>query len=234
MPKQNFEKIKTITRPLNLIAVASAITYLFSPFNYEFLTIVNLSLPIIGIAIAVSYKGVVHIFSDKNSSNPSVNIALLLPLCALMIRTLKDYDIFDYKLVWFPVLLFAVLLTFLLLKFSNSELEMKSKWEKLLTHSYFTVAIALFLFFATLQINCTFDNSKGTIYESKVISRRISKSSKGSTSYIIKLDKWANQEEVDEVHVSKKRYMKLSKNDKVRIKLRDGLLGIPWYYITSK
>ncbi len=84
---------------------------------------------------------------------------------------------------------------------------------------------------AVVSINCAFDSSKPKVYESQIIDKRMHKGSKGRKTYYVKVLPWGHHYDVEEIKVSQSEYDHYTVNETVKIDYKEGLLGIPWYYL---
>ena len=225
------EEIQKITKPLNWIALVLALVLWFYPKYYELLTILNIAIPIIALGIIIKSKGLVHILSDDDSPNPTLNTALSMPPLVLLIRAIIDYDIFSYLNIWLPIIILTSGIMYLLIKYSEDEFKGENKTEKYIIYPFYSIAIGVFMFALVIQLNCTFDTRDYQTFETTVVSKKISKSGKGSRTYKINVADWCGKGKKTEVRVSRNHYSKLNENDKIEIILRQGLFDIPWYYI---
>ena len=225
------KELKKITKPLNWVATAFALLLWFYPKFYELLVIVNIAIPIIAFVIILKSKGLIHILPDENSNYPTLNSAISLPPAALLIRTLFDYDIFNYQNIWLPLIFISAVLIYLLFNYSTDEFKVESMTEKLIVYPFVSLVTGIFIFAILIQINCTFDNKEYETFETAIVSKKISKSGKGAKTYKINVADWNGKGRKTEVKITKSQYSKLNANDKIEMILRPGLFNIPWYHI---
>ena len=64
-----------------------------------------------------------------------------------------------------------------------------------------------------------------------MIDKRISRSSKGRRTYYVKVKPWGHHYDAESITVSSEEYEQYQINDKVEVEYKEGLLGIPWYYL---
>ena len=63
-----------------------------------------------------------------------------------------------------------------------------------------------------------------------MVDKRISKGRR-HTSYYIKVMPWGHHYDTEEITVDYQKYNRVAVGETVEIDLKNGLFGIPWYYI---
>lgn len=223
-------KARKTAKVINWAAgITSAWIFLYpTPYQYSILT--ALIIPIIALFTVKFSDGLIRVDEKKGSAYPSVIYAFIYPSFGIMLRAILDYDIFDYSNVWLATVIITIIFLFLLL-IKQQEITFKKKLD------YATVAsLALFVFaysFGTvIHINCYYDNSEPEVFTAKVLEKRVS--SGKSTSYYLELSTWGQQNEVDEVSISKGLYNRVEVGDDMNIYFRNGKLEIPWFIVTDE
>jgi len=89
--------------------------------------------------------------------------------------------------------------------------------------------IALYSYAGTYGVNCVYDNSEAKTYHARVIDKSIS-GSKRKTHYL-KVEPWGNHYDAENISVPRSQYQLTNIGDTVSIDYKQGLLGIPWYYV---
>lgn len=229
---KKIKELKKITVPLNWLAAASSIMLIFRFLNYEFITIINVLIPIIGFVVVIKSKGLVHLMPEEDDTSfPTLNSTLSLPACALAISVIKDYYIFEYINIWIITILCTGIIIYLLKKYTYDEFIIETNLEKIFTYSFVSAFVAFNIFFSLLQINCIFDYKEGVIFETEVVYKETKEDSEDNLTYYIVVDDWVNKTDMNEFKVSWKRYNELNISKRVNVIVKDGLLGIPWYYL---
>jgi predicted membrane channel-forming protein YqfA (hemolysin III family) len=196
---------------------------LFAHKNSELKAIILLIYPFIGCMVILSSKGLIKLVARASSAYRSVFIGLVIPCMVLMFTSLSEFNLLHHQPFWLPFLGISLLLGLILYL-------IQSKKEKLKTRLLSAVCIALvYGAGSTLQLNCTFDHSAGEEYSATVMGRKISKG-KNDTYYLV-LSPWGPEKTETEVAVSRIRYEYSLEKSVLKIRLKKGLLDIPWFYI---
>ena len=222
------ESTRKKTKILNTISLIIGLGTLFFPHFYKVQIITCAILPILGLILLKSSKGLIKLDDTPNSAHPNLLGTLFTPSAALMIRAIMDFNVFNYEKFWKPALLLFASLTFLL--FFKSEV--KYNFKKVVSY----LAILGMLMFGSMYAygflittNVIFDNSNPNTYKAKVIDKHIS--SGKSTTYYLKLDSWGPQTEIEDVSVSKQIYKTKEIGDSAIVYFNNGLFEIPYYLI---
>jgi hypothetical protein len=97
------------------------------------------------------------------------------------------------------------------------------------TKAIIAIICMLYAFGAVICLNGILDSSAPTTYKARVIDKG------GSTgrhmSYYLKLAPWGPRETDQEVGVRKSVYDKYKAGDDAVVVVRNGKLGIPWYFV---
>jgi hypothetical protein len=90
--------------------------------------------------------------------------------------------------------------------------------------------------FASVRvINCEFDNSAGRLYKPVVLQKEISQSySEHGTkqTHYLSLSAWGPLNEPRKIEVNEEFYSKIHTGDTIPIKVKPGLLHIPWFVVS--
>lgn len=225
----NLNNLKEISKITNIVSIGSAILFFVYPKFYLEQFILCSIIPIAIIFIFKKYNGLIRIEEIKNDAYPSVFFGLFLSMIVLFIRGLLDVNIFDYKNFWYNL---AVLSLVLLVAFylvihnvpTNASKKLILLVAAILTTLYTTGLITI--------SNYLFDHSKPTIYYSKIIDKHIS--SGKHVSYYLKPEKWATQNESEDVSVSKEQYQNTQVGDSIEIYFYKGMLNIPYFEVEKR
>lgn len=97
---------------------------------------------------------------------------------------------------------------------------------------YLTVVgnIVLYSYAATYGINCVYDNSEPKVYQAKVIDKSISRGRR-HTTYYLRVEPWGHHRDAENISVAPSQYSETTIGQTVSIDYKEGLLGIPWYYV---
>jgi hypothetical protein len=89
--------------------------------------------------------------------------------------------------------------------------------------------LAIHTYGTIISTNVILDKSAETTYKAKVIGKHISTGK--TTHYYLELERWGSQEDNKDIVVAKSTYDNTTEGNSVNIYLRNGLYGIPYYYL---
>jgi hypothetical protein len=217
---------------LEWLSLAFCLWFWFYPYPYKVAFAIVLSLPIVGLLLnGLSRPNLASLVSISNKDGETkYNLAdfIEFPGLVILIRVLMDFEFESfYSIVKVGSISFVILL--LLLVSTHKLVEGSNKNKAII---YFSVIgnIAIYSYAATYGINCVFDNSVPKVYQSKVINKSISRS-KHTTTYNLEVEAWGNHFDLEEISVARSQYETVEIGQTVSIDYKEGLLGIPWYYV---
>ncbi|WP_375563136.1 hypothetical protein ACE193_11575 [Bernardetia sp. OM2101] len=184
---------------------------------------VGIIVVLIGILIPKLSAGFITNLDTKEDKRPNTMMGFLFLCLIIGLRAMLDVNIFDYSPIWTPCLLLTTGLTLFVSIGKDFKIKKVS--------SYFYAFFFWCLFFgysfgAIVLLNANYDTSKSKEYKAKITGKRIGTAD--VTTYHVKLDKWHETSEVDEIQVSEDMYYEVEKNDSIKIYLQEGKFGIPW------
>jgi len=118
-------KAKKTTKIINTISWIVALSTWFYPHFYQIQIILCAILPIIGLFIYKTSKGLIRLDEKPNSPYPNIHSTLIIPSLTLLIRALVDFTIFDYSNLWSLILTIIAVFGVLILKDSNVQYDFK-------------------------------------------------------------------------------------------------------------
>ena len=228
--KHKLDLIRQATKILNGLGLALLIWVLFIHQPYEVAILTTIFFAFGCILLIFFNKGFITLKYEDVRKRPSLYMALFLSSIGLILRSLLDYNIFNYANIWIPCFSLTILLLLIIYVRDNElrNLTFKTSGDLL--------SVVLFIFgysYATiLFINCNYDKSEPVINNVKVVKMSIDKGK--HTSYDIELTPWNGKTENEEVSISKRFYNVLKINDTVQIENYKGLLNIEWFEVKSK
>lgn len=222
------ENTRKKTKTLNTVSLIIGLGTLFFPHFYKVQIIACAVLPILGLILLKSSKGLIKLDDTPNSAHPNLLGTLFTPSAALMIRALMDFNVFNYDNFWKPALLLFAILTFLLFFKSGVKYDFKKAVSYLAVLGILMFG-SMYAYGFLVTTNVIFDNSYPVNYQANVIDKHIS--SGKSTTYYLKLDPWGPQTEIEDVSVSKQIYKTTEIGDSVMVYFNNGLYEIPYYLI---
>jgi len=221
---------RKITKLVNLLGIISFSWTLFYPKPYDYAVLSALVVPIFAVLVIKFSSGLIRIDKPNGSAYPSVIYALIFPSMGLMVRSVFDYDIFDYSNVWLKSIAIMISLLFILL-IKQKEITFNKK-QDFLTIASVAMFLGLYGFGTVIYLNCCLDKSEPEHFTAKILDKRISTGK--HTSYYLELTSWGERKEIDEVSVSKGLYHRVEVDNEINIYFRNGKLEIPWFIVTDK
>jgi hypothetical protein len=221
-------RAKKTTKIINTISWIVAISTWVYPHFYKIQILLCGILPIIGLIIYKTSNGLIRLDEKPNSVHPNLLSALLLPSCALMIRALMDFTIFDFSNLWIPVIVIILVFGLSVLKGLKVEYNLK-KGVTYLAILGMLMYGGMYAYGLLITTNVAFDESQPTVYKAKVLDKHTS--SGKTTTYYLKLSEWGPQKEIDDVSVAKNIYKSKEIGDTAVVYFNNGLYKIPYYMV---
>jgi len=218
-------KARSVCHALVAITIVVSLWLWIDPIGYPLPVLLMLAIPWVAVWVTAHYKGIVVINEKKRDPRPGVGLAFMWSCLLLAPQALFRMHLLEWKRPLLLGLLVAVLLTFAVWQ-ADVALR-RQPWAALIM---LLVAIA-YGYGATMETNAIFDRSRTMWYQPVIVSKHISRGSKGGSSYYFRLEPWGPQESEDNVRVSQSFYDAKQPGDFVCIGLRDGALNMPWYFV---
>ena len=222
---------------LEWVAIGISLWFLFYPMPYIFLFSTLLAIPIIGLLLngisKPSIASLVEITKDKDGDNKyDVADFIDFPAWVLLIRVLLDFEFESfYSLIIPGAISFASVL--ILLFFTHKRINNTSR-SKTWIYLSLVFNICLYSYAGTYGANCVYDNSTPKVYETTLLNKHAYRSSKGGTRYYFTVAPWGHHYDKEDIKVSFTQYYETDIDETVKIDYKEGLLGIPWYYVEKK
>ena len=221
---------------LEKIALVLGIWFLVYPRPYEILLGILLVLPIAGILLNGRKKPsictLIEISKKDKKNKYDVADFIDFPALIIMIRVLLDYQFDSIKSMILPGTLAAIIILSIL--FLTHKKILKSKKNKWWIYTSIIFNVTLYSFAGTYAANCTYDYSKPSVYESKVLNKKTKRGRKGRRRYLVTVAPWGHHFDKESISITKSQYDELAIGETIKIDLKPGLFGIPWYYIERK
>ncbi len=221
-----FKRAKSITSWFDFGSIGLflyAVTYA-KPYT-ETMIVVAL-LPLAALVVLWRFNGLVKINRRENSVYPSMAVAFIMA-AVIGYRFFIDYDLAEYEPLLLGSIAPAIGIVFLAFYLSK-ELELKKVmgWVSIFLMSLFVYP---WCYGTAGFINCRFDDSKPTVYNVKVLEKRIVEGN--SKEYKLQLDAWGPRKEPEEVAVSQTDYENIALGETVAVDVFDGSLGVKWFEV---
>ncbi len=217
---------------LEYVSMGLCLWFLFYPRPYDYLLVALLLLPFVGMFLnGLNKPSIASLVQIDHSSKDEYDVAdfIDLPAWVIVVRTLLDYETDSYVAVLTAgTIAFVGICVFLLLTHRQISDSNKDKW-----WIYGSIVFSFFIYSysAVIAVNCSFDYSEPKEYKTEVIDKHISRSRKGGRHYYVKVKPWGHHYDAENISVSSEEYEDYQIKDKVEVEYKEGLLGIPWYYL---
>ncbi|NNV56064.1 hypothetical protein [Limnovirga soli] len=217
---------------LEWLSIGLCVWFWFYPHPYKVAFTIVLLLPILGLILnglsRPSLASLVSISTQSGEEKYDLADFLEFPGLVILIRVLIDYEfesffsIIKVGTVGFIIILLLLGATHKLVDKTN-----KNRWL-----IYLTVVgnITIYSYAATYGVNCVYDNSQPKVYQAKVIDKSISRGRR-HTTYYLKVEAWGSHHDAENISVASSQYSDTEIGETVSIDYKEGLLGIPWYFI---
>ncbi|WP_183822356.1 hypothetical protein [Algibacter amylolyticus] len=224
----NLLKAKKTTNIINVISWIVALSTWFYPKYYQIQIILCGMLPIIGLIIFKTSKGLIRLDEKPNSPYPNIHSTLIIPSLTLLIRALTDFQILDYSGLWVPVSTLVLVIGYIFMNDAYVHYNFKKGSTYLTLLGVFMLGSS-YAYGLIITTNGAFEEADPMVYDVGILSKRISKGK--TTSYYLELEKWGPQNEIDEVSVSKNIYNSKKVGDKAVVYFNTGLYKIPYFFV---
>jgi hypothetical protein len=182
--------------------------------------------PFIGILIMQFNRGLVTLFAKKNSPYSYVLFGMLVPVVLLIILSTINYKVLNYNNFWLPFISISALM-FIALYYG-----IKASKAAFQNQVIFAALIALcYGYGSIIQVNWVFDKSITQLFVTSVADKYITHGR--SNSYHLLIVDWANHNRRKNVTVVSSFYKSAEVGSNVDVHLRQGLLNIPYYFISK-
>ena len=221
-------KIKTakgIAIAYNVIGVALCFILIPVRDNYPMIVLMLLY-PLLGIPVMKFSYGLTRFVSEsKRSKYFFIVLGFVMPVFMMLIKSLGEYDLFTYDHIWLPTVIFSSIVSVPLIAAGIN----KSIGGVRAQVIFMIVASIGYGFGATVQTNCVFDKSEAKTFTTKIVGQFIHRGK--STSYYVRLAPWKPEQSEVKVEVSRSFYYSHYESEIVKVDMKEGALGIPWFYL---
>ena len=210
-----------------VIAIIVSGYYLFFPKPYKVAFILVMSIPIIGLFInrLKGRQSILTLFRVNNDY--SLTIFFKFPAIAILIRVILEFELENsFNLISPSITAFCLVMMVIAV---THKIEVPSDINYLSIYLPLVFFVAVYSTAVTFGINCAFDTSNPSIYNSKITDKRIY-SNKGK-SYNIVLESWKDGIEDKKISISSEEYNSIEIGEKANVIVYEGFLNIPWFYV---
>ncbi|HAS41802.1 MAG TPA: hypothetical protein DCS93_15085 [Microscillaceae bacterium] len=230
--EENYERNRKYFNLFSYASLGIAIWYFIYPFPYAFLTAMVIGLPIIGLIIIYTTKGMARLYTGKSSAYFNMGVHLGMLISAMLVRALLDTNILSYQKVWGPAIVSSILLAPLVYFITRKEFEVEKFSKRFISFSFVVIVIFAYVFFTIVHANEQFDTNDYKVFYTQVTDKKIT-NGKYETCYLIVNDRLPNTN-VNEVKIWEELYENIEVGDSVTIYLKPGVFKIPWIRYVAK
>jgi hypothetical protein len=201
---------------------------------YTLLFTVLLVLPVVGLVLngrtgRPSIASLVRISYKYGWERYDVADFIDFPALAILCRVWMDFEFEGFYSLLIPGTVAVVLM--LVLLFATHRPTRQSLTRRLWIYGSLAFNILLYSYSAAYGMNCVYDYSQPRVYEARVISKHVETSGKGFDRYCVRIAPWGHHHDPETLTVSMFQYDGIREGQTVKMDLKQGLFGIPWYYL---
>ncbi len=220
---ESLKRMRRAARAVNALGVVLGLLGLFRPRPYGLVTALLAAYPFAALAAVPLSRGLIRFDVRQKDIRPSILTAVLMPIVALMLRALLDFNVLSWDRFWTP---FAFLTVLLMAAFLAAHKGIRLNPGAVAAALFF---FALYGFGSALTLNALKTEDPPEVYSARVLDKRVS--SGKTTSYFLKLSPWGPRNGEKDVRVARRVYEKYGPGDEVRVYVLEGLLGIRWFEV---
>jgi hypothetical protein len=192
-----------------------------SPEPYRFGILAIIALPWICLLVVWKSHGLFHLRSRSKDPQSRSSLAMFfsVPTIVLIVRAFH-YNILDHA----PVIKLAVVTAVLLL------LAARLADRTATLHTLVLVAV-FYGYGVSAEANALFDNSATLTFRVTVRDKRMIPGK--SRSYRLYLNPWGPLQDLNSIDVSHQMFDRIQSGDTIKIALKQGALGAPWFFVAQ-
>ena len=192
-----------------------------SPEPYRVGILAVIALPWICLLVVWKSHGLFHLRSRSKDplSRSSLAIFFSIPTVVLIVRAFH-YIFLDHA----PVIKLAVVIAVLLLLAAR----MADRTAKVIV---LIILAAFYGYGVSAEANALFDNSTALTYRVSVRDKRMIPGK--SRSYRLYFNPWGPLPDLNSIDVSQQMFNRIQSGDTIKIALKQGALGAPWYFVAQ-
>jgi hypothetical protein len=231
--KKTLAKVSTLTLIYNVVSFPLVLILILDAGKTALMLL--LVYPFIGILLMISGRGLIKFQSNRQRSICSfIMLGIFVPGFALLIKSVAKDQVLDTTHLWAPALGISLLL-FTLIYVTGINKSMGMLRAQVIT---MILTALVYSFGSALQANWIFDPSDPAVYDVTILGSRVTEQSSRladgkDESYYLTISPWGPRREAEEVAVSWNLYRLSQKGDTLQVHLGEGLLHIPWFFITN-
>ena len=221
---------------LEYLTIFWAIWFFIFPHPYKILFGVLIAIPVVGLLLngingKPSIASLGKYEKDKHG-NDEYDVADFIDVAAwiILVRVLIDFEFESF----FSIIIIgtiASVLVIIILLLTHKMIE-RSQKDRLWIYFSIIGSIMVYCYAGAYGVNCVFDNSIAKVYQTPVLDKHIYHGK--HTSYHLIIAPWGHHYDKEDITVSQEQYEKTNPGQLVKVDVKDGLLGIPWYYVEEQ
>jgi hypothetical protein len=208
-----------------------ALSLAFTDFilKSDWLKVLLIFYPLIGIILLIWGKGSIKLVYGKNSAYPSIIVGIYASTILIFIVLITYYDFISYGDLCVPVLIIALIIGSVLWRFGYDKSRNAAKGQ-------IFVLILIAVFYScplTMLINSKLDMSEPKIYNSEIINRYIFHNNGRQYYHVVISTSVYSDLSSKDLHINYELYNRIKDMQIVNVTVKQGLLHIPWFYINE-
>jgi hypothetical protein len=216
-------RAKVVARLLSGASVGAFVWLYAFPRPWRYAVAANAILPMVALLLLVAGGGLYAADQRKNDPRPTVVVALLAPSCALALRALYDLQLLTPSQLVAPTLAGAFAMAAIATLADPTS--RARPWSFLILFPLLAGWSGGLLSLT----NCAFDRARGEAFSVRVL--EMHEGSGRHHTYTLQVTEWGPPGAPREVDVPRALYRQLKPGEAVRVVLRPGRFGMPWFYV---
>ena len=214
---------------LNGLSILVTLWAFFKPYPYGYVIWTLILLPLLACVSLRHFKGALKFDAGLRVVFPDTDLTFSLPPAVLVFRAFIDWNILAWNNFWAPFAAVSLSFYCLILWSAKDVKNKKGTKNKVANTILLAVTCMLYAFGAVISLNGILDSSAPSTYKARVVDK--GGSNGRHMSYYLRLSPWEPEETDREVGVRKSVYEKYKAGDDAVVVVRNGKLGIPWYFV---
>ncbi|OPY06030.1 MAG: hypothetical protein A4E66_02305 [Syntrophus sp. PtaB.Bin001] len=219
-----FDRAKMWSKIINVLTFGVCFWAFVYPEPYTYIIWALIIMPLAALVFVRYFEGVLELSTKRNNARPNIQTAFLGPGIVLSLRGYQDFNILNWDNFWLPFAL-CYLLICLLMFFLAKDIRQRAAMI-IIFHILFC---SLYGYGTVLSLNGILDKSIPSLYKAQIIEKHVSSGTRNF--YFLKLSPWGPRTKEEKITVEKSVYDRSKVGNKIDVAVRNGSLGIPWFYI---
>ncbi|AYB29653.1 hypothetical protein [Chryseolinea soli] len=226
---ERLQRARRLALTVNVFGGIAAVVAFFLPGPNLWSMTAAIAMFMIALLASKLSNGLIRLDEKKNSAYPTVFYAIIFTGASVMVRTLMDFNVLDFRQAWILTGAITALLIVLIV-FKNSELKFRTGSE-IFTSIFIVVVLMAYSFGTAVALNGLLDTSTPEIFTVKIVRKHVS--SGKTRTYYLTLEPWGGQKEQKDAKVSSRFYRSVEPGESVSLYRMKGKFGIPWFFIAG-